>query len=282
MSASTPATPSSMIDRVVEILDAFAVINADPAGLTLSQVVARTGLPRSTAHRILEHLVKVRWLGRDEHRYHLGMRMIELGGLAVHQHALRPPAVPHLHELQHATGLVVHLAVLDGGEIVYLGKLGGRFGARVPSRVGGRQPASCTSVGKALLAFADDDTAETVLAGPLPRRTSASITDPGRLRAELSRVRHRGVAFDREEAVPGIGCVAAPVRGPGNAVAAISVCGPIGRINLERFVHPVQEAAARVWRAAASSGRPADQPRAAAAPARRPKNVPSPSDVPLM
>lgn len=239
----TPA-PASMIDRVVEILDAFD----GPGSLTLSQVVTRTGLPRSSAHRILEHLVKVRWLDRDEYRYHLGIRMIELGAQAVHRHRLHQPAVPHLHELQHATGFVVHLAVLDGTEIVYLDKLGGRFAARLPSRVGGRQPAHCTSIGKALLAFAEESAVEPVLDGPLAQLTSHSITDPRTLRSELRRIQDRGVAFDREEAVRGVGCVAAPVRGPGTAHAAVSVCAPINNIRFEHLVGPVQATACRVWR----------------------------------
>jgi DNA-binding IclR family transcriptional regulator len=241
-STAQPSAPVSMIDRVVEILDSFD----SPGGLTLAQVVARTGLPRSSTHRILESLVRIKWLHREEHTYHLGIRVLELGTLAAHQHELRSAAMPHLHELQSATGLVVHLALLDGTDIVYLDKLGGRFSMRVPSRVGGRAPAHCTGAGKAMLAFADETVIEELLRGPVVAPTSVSISSATRLRAELTRVRERGIAFDREEAVAGIGCVAAPISTYGAPTAAVSVCGPISRMNLERLVSVVRAAAHKI------------------------------------
>src|SRR5690349_19250837 len=99
MSKATSPTPAGMIDRVVDILGAFEGVGS----LTLAQVVTRTGIPRSSAHRILEHLVKVRWLRREENTYELGLRMLELGTLAAHHNALRSAAMPHLHNLQNRT-----------------------------------------------------------------------------------------------------------------------------------------------------------------------------------
>ena len=144
-------TPSAVIDRISLVLDAFD----GPGRLSLAQVVRRTGLPRSSAHRMLERLVQMRWLRRNGRDYELGMRLIELGSLALHQDRLHSAAQPFLNELHRATGLVVHLAVLDGADVVYLEKIAGALGAAVPTRVGGRQPAHCTAVGKALLAFSD-------------------------------------------------------------------------------------------------------------------------------
>ncbi len=148
-----PATPSAVIDRISLVLDAFD----GPGRLTLAQLVRRTGLPRSSAHRMLERLVQLRWLRRSGRDYELGMRLVELGSLAVHQDRLVRAARPLLGELHRATGLVVHLAVLDGPDVVYLEKVGDRFASAIPTRVGGRQPAHCTAVGKAMLAFCDDD-----------------------------------------------------------------------------------------------------------------------------
>ena len=142
-------TPSAVIDRVSLVLDAFD----GPGRLTLAQIVRRTGLPRSSAHRMLERLVQLRWLRRSGRDYELGMRLVELGSLAVHQDRLHRAAIPLLHELHRATGLVVHLAVLDGADVVYLEKIGDRMVAAIPTRVGGRQPAHCTAVGKAILAL---------------------------------------------------------------------------------------------------------------------------------
>ncbi|MGE2731059.1 IclR family transcriptional regulator [Mycolicibacterium vaccae] len=235
------ATPSAVIDRVDLVLKAFD----GPGPLSLAQVVRRTGLPRSSAHRILDRLVRLRWVRRDGRDYALGMRLVELGSLAVHQDRLHRAARPLLHDLHRATGLVVHLAVLEGADVVYLDKIGLGMAEAIPSRVGQRQPAHCTAVGKAILAHVE----------ALPRlnlstrRTKQSITTSDQLRNELSAVRTRGVAFDREECAPGYGCVAAPIRGTGHAVAALSVCGPSQRVAFDqRLVTPVRMTAMAIWR----------------------------------
>lgn len=234
-------TPSAVIDRVSLVLEAFD----GPGRLTLAQIVRRTGLPRSSAHRMLERLVALRWLRRSGRDYELGMRLVELGSLAVHQDRLHRAASPLLHELHRATGLVVHLAVLDGADVVYLEKIGDRMVAAVPTRVGGRQPAHCTAVGKAMLAYGDRSDAVDLSA----RRTKFSISTPAQLAAELGKVRSHGVAFDREESLAGFGCVAAPIGNSGDAVAAVSVCGPMNRMMFDqRLVAPLRMTAMHVWR----------------------------------
>ncbi|MCV7433625.1 IclR family transcriptional regulator [Mycolicibacterium bacteremicum] len=238
-------TPSAVIDRVSLVLDAFD----GPGRLTLAQIVRRTGLPRSSAHRMLERLVQLRWLRRSGRDYELGMRLVELGSLAVHQDRLHKAAIPMLHELHAATGLVVHLAVLEGSDVVYMEKVGNRLTAAIPTRVGGRQPAHCAAVGKAMLAFTGEPDLDTASAG-LQRRTKYSISTPAQLRAELTKVRSHGVAYDREESVPGFGCVAAPIGDPGQAVAAVSVCGPMSQMKFDQqLVAPVRMAAMGIWRA---------------------------------
>jgi DNA-binding IclR family transcriptional regulator len=240
---TTVETPSAVLDRVSLVLDAFD----GPGRLTLAQIVRRTGLPRSSAHRMLERLVQLRWLRRSGRDYELGMRLVELGSLAVHQDRLHSAAVPLLHDLHRATGLVVHLAVLDGSDVVYLEKIGDRMAAAIPSRVGGRQPAHCSAVGKALLAYSqglDYDAVDLT-----SRRTKYSIGSPAHLRAELTKVRSHGVAFDREEALAGFGCVAAPIGGQDDAVAAVSVCGPMSRMMFDqRLAAPVRMTAMGIWR----------------------------------
>ncbi len=238
MSGTESATPTAVIDRIALVLDAFD----GPGRLTLAQIVRRTGLPRSSAHRMLDRLVQLRWLRRNGRDYELGMRLVELGSLAVHQDRLVRAADPLLDELHRATGLVVHLAVLDGPDVVYLEKIGDQ---RIPTRVGGRQPAHCTAVGKAILAYGDRD-AEVDLR---VRKTRYSISTGARLAAELAKVRAHGVAFEREESLPGFGCVAAPIGSPGEAVAAVSVCAPMNRMTFaSRLTAPVRMTAMGIWR----------------------------------
>ncbi|TQF74650.1 IclR family transcriptional regulator [Rhodococcus spelaei] len=238
-------TPTAVLDRVSLVLDAFD----GPGRLTLAQIVRRTGLPRSSAHRMLERLVQLRWLRRQGRDYELGMRLVELGSLAVHQDRLHRAALPFLHELHRVTGQVVHLAILDGPDVVYLEKIGGRLAAAIPTRVGGRYPAHCTAVGKALLGYADEDQLPAVEADVLGRKTKFSISTGAQLRTELAKVRAHGIAFEREESLSGFGCVAAPIGNLGEAVAAVSVCGPISQMKLDhRLAAPVRMTALGIWR----------------------------------
>ncbi|OFB37838.1 IclR family transcriptional regulator [Mycolicibacterium sp. (ex Dasyatis americana)] len=233
-------TPSAVIDRVSLVLDVFD----GPGRLTLAEIVRRTGLPRSSAHRILERLVQLRWLRRDGRDYELGMRLVELGSLALHQDRIHRAAIPLLRDLHRATGLVVHLAVLDGPDVVYLEKIGGQMVAAIPTRIGGRQPAHCTAVGKAILA--DNPPADIDLTSG---RTRFSIANERQLATELAKVRAHGVAFEREESLVGFGCVAAPIGPAGAAVAAVSVCGPMNRMAFDqRLAAPVRMTAMGIWR----------------------------------
>jgi DNA-binding IclR family transcriptional regulator len=244
---ATAATPSAVIDRISLVLDAFD----GPGRLTLAQIVRRTGLPRSSAHRMLERLVQLRWLRRSGRDYELGMRLVELGSLAVHQDRLVRAAAPLLGELHRATGLVVHLAVLDGPDVVYLEKIGDPMNAGLP-RVGGRQPAHCTAVGKAILAYCDQDAFENPCVDLQVRKTRYSISSSSQLAAELAKVRAHGVAIEREESLLGFGCVAAPIGSPGEAteaIAAVSVCGPMNRMMFDsRLAAPVRMTAMGIWR----------------------------------
>jgi DNA-binding IclR family transcriptional regulator len=236
-----PSTPTAVIDRISLVLDTFD----GPGRLTLAQIVRRTGLPRSSAHRMLERLVQLRWLRRSGRDYELGMRLVELGSLAVHQDRLVQAAGPLLGELHRATGLVAHLAVLDGPDVVYLDKVGDRMVDAIPTRVGGRQPAHCTAAGKAILAYGDGDDQVDLQV----RKTKYSISTRSQFAAELAKVRAHGVAFEREEALPGFGCVAAPIGSPGEALAAVSVCGPMNRMMFDqRLTAPVRMTAMGIWR----------------------------------
>lgn len=232
------ATPSAVIDRISLVLDAFD----GPGRLTLAQIVRRTGLPRSSAHRMLERLVQLRWLRRTGRDYELGMRLVELGSLAVHQDRLVRAAAPLLSELHRATRLAVHLAVLDGPDVVYLEKIGD---PTIHTRVGGRQPAHCTAVGKAMLAYSDEEAVLDLQA----RTTKYSISNRSRLALDLAKVRVHGVAFEREESLLGFGCVAAPIGNPGTPVAAVAVCGPMNRMVFDqRLATPVRMTAKGIWR----------------------------------
>src|SRR3954471_22343180 len=240
--SARPATPPSMVERMTLILGAFD--GATPR-LTLQEIADRSGLPRSTVHRILDQLVRLRWLDHTGGGYRLGMRSLELGGLAVAHNELREATAPLLHDLHMRTSTTAHLAVLDRLDIVYLDRVAGRHGAAVATRVGGRTPAHATAAGKAILAWTDPRQVESMYrANKLVVRTPRTLTTLEALQQELVAIRARGgLAYDREESAAGVACVAAPLRGSGRAVAAISLSGFADRMDLPRLAPFVQESA---------------------------------------
>ncbi|MFE7327938.1 IclR family transcriptional regulator [Streptomyces sp. NPDC057565] len=234
-----------MVERVTLIMDVF---EGRSARLSLEEVARSTHLPRSTAHRILDQLVRLRWLEHTGLGYGLGRRALGLGGGDGAHSRIREAAAARLHHLQIRTGLVVHLAVLDGAEVHYLDKAGGRFAATVPSRVGGRAPAHSTALGKAMLAWLEPEDVEARAAGAIGRLTQRTICDLGTLHQELNRIRSRhGLAFERGECFPDIACVATAVRGPEGPVAAISLVGDAWS-PLEKVAPLVVDAARQVSR----------------------------------
>ncbi|WP_020660562.1 IclR family transcriptional regulator [Amycolatopsis benzoatilytica] len=233
--------PPSMVERMTLILDAF---DTPSTRLTLEQVARTTRLPRSTAHRILDQLVRLEWLSHSAFGYALGARALNLGGTGGNHLELREATAAVLHELQLRTGMVAHLAILDGSDVRYLDKVGGRFAATVPSRVGGRAPAQCTALGKAMLAWLPAEQVEDRIMPVLGRQTSRTICDLATLHRELGRIRDRnGLAFERGECFSDISCVAAAIRGPEGPEAAISLVGD-AHTALER-VAPLVVIAAR-------------------------------------
>lgn len=215
------------IDKAFSLLVAFG--DQASSGLGVSELARRTNLSKSTAYRVLGMLERNDMVERIGTAYRLGSRLHELG-LAVYapgQDRVRDQLLPYLTDLFESTRQTVHLGVLYGDEVVYLAKLYGHRTMAAPSRIGGRLPAHCTAVGKALLAYRPSG--GRVLDGrPLPALTPRSITDPAVLSAELIRIRHEGIAVEREESRLGMTCVAAPVFGRnGQPVAALSVAAPL-------------------------------------------------------
>lgn len=234
--------PPSMIERMTLILDAF---RSPSARLTLEEVARTTHLPRSTAHRILDQLVGQEWLSHSASGYGLGGRALGLGGgSGGDTRELRTAAASALHQLQVRTGLVVHLAILDGPEVRYLDKVGGRFVVSVPSRVGGSAPAHRTALGKAMLAWLDAEEVDATVGRALEGGPRRGISDLPTLHQELHRIRERhGLAFEVGESFPDIACVAAAVRGPERPLGAVSLVGHRD-VALEK-VAPLVAAAAR-------------------------------------
>jgi DNA-binding IclR family transcriptional regulator len=234
----------TVLGRSASIMEAF---NGGRQVLSLADLNKRTHLPKSTLHRLVDQLCQVGWLERDHGGYRVGLRMFEIGTLAVAGNRLHEAAFPHLQALASRTGMAAQLAILDHAEVVYLERI--VVGPiRLPTRRGGRKPAYCTALGKAMAAF-DDDAGHAVTSAPMPRKTPKTITEPAALWAELKRVRESGVAYDRGEAYEELVCVAAPIRHAGAPIGAVSLTGPAGRMRWSVAAEAVRGTATAIWNA---------------------------------
>ncbi|TDE19857.1 IclR family transcriptional regulator [Actinomadura sp. 6K520] len=250
------ASDDTFLRRAVAVLTAF---NADDDGLGAAELARRSGLPRSTAHRIALDLVAAGLLERQGTRVRLGLKLFEIGQRVPRQRVLRDAAVPYMSDLREATRQTVHLAVLEGTEVVYVEILGSPGGPELPSKVGGRLPAHVTGVGKAILAFSRPDAVQAVLDAGLVKASGRSVAAPGLFARELETIHREGVAYDREESGPGIVCAASPVLGPdGLALGALSVSGWSSGMRLAAVAPAVHTAALTLSR---TLGRPRDRSR---------------------
>lgn len=182
-----------------------------------------------TIHRLIRTLVAQGYVRQDTaRRYTLGPRLIRLGETA--GRLLGSWARPYLAELMEATGETANLAVLEGGEVVYVGQVQSRRSMRMFTEVGRRVQPHCTGVGKALLAQLDEAEARGVLGTqPLQSHTPYTVTDQGELFAQLAVARERGYVVDDQEQEIGVRCIAVAVPGAPTPTA-LSVSGPEARI----------------------------------------------------
>ncbi|MGI5466788.1 IclR family transcriptional regulator [Streptomyces sp. CA-132043] len=232
----------SLLRKVRLILAAFDT--ASPV-LGLSELARRTGLAKTTVHRVATELTGVGLLNRHGRRYVLGPLLFELGQRVPQARTLRLSAARYLEDLALTTRETAVLAFPGDQDVLFAEKYFSQRGGGVTvTQVEGRVPFHCGASGKALLAFGAPEIHRRVLAAPLRRRTQWTITDPDRLRAELERVRQQGFAVDRQELVAGYGAVAAPVLASGVAVATLTVVGPVDRLDVSRLA-PVVRLAGR-------------------------------------
>ncbi|GAA4804582.1 IclR family transcriptional regulator [Actinomycetospora chlora] len=241
------ADPTSVLARASTLLGAF---RPGDASLRLAEIHRRTGMPKPTAHRLLGQLVALGLVDRDDGGgYRLGMRLFELGQLVPGQHGIEDRVAPVLSGLHAATGLTVHLAVLDRTEVVYLHKVSAPGAPPLASRVGGRLPAHPTAVGKAVLAHSPAPLTRAVLDGGLRRLSPRTVVAPTLFLGQLDAVREHGYAREDEESAVGVSCVAAPIFDRGRrAVAAVSVTARTHDVRSTASVHAVRQAAAEATR----------------------------------
>ena len=230
--AGTPA--EGTVAKAAAVLDLVADFDR-PA--RFSELLAHSALPKATLYRLIQSLTSTGLLQYDGERqtYAPGLRLVRLAHAAWRQSALAPIARPFIDALSDPIGETVHLAQLDGGQVLYVDKRNAKQPIEMFSQAGKIGPGYCTGVGKAMMAFLEPAARENAVARQaFYPYTTCTLKTADALRAELDTIRDTGVAYDREEHEPGIICVAVPIRSPrGRMLGGLSVPTATSRKSLD-------------------------------------------------
>lgn len=251
--ADAKAAKPDRTDMVGKALGLLVLLGDEPRGASAAEISRRADLPFSTTYRLLGSLTRDGFVDYepDGRRYHLGLRIFQLGQRVSNHHGFAGTAMPVLRRVTEQTGEATILSVRDGHHHLTVNKVDGPQMFRVTSDPGHLGSLSTTAVGKALVAFAEDSEREKLLAElPLERLTEKSITDRDAFRAEIGKVRAEGYAVMDEENEAGMRAVAVPLlNSQGHAFASLATAVPVFRLSLEGLVAHVpllQEAAAEL------------------------------------
>lgn len=224
------------VDRSLQILE---IITKSGKPLGVTEISRKTGIHKSTVYRLLSTLGYRGYISQadQDDKYTVGLKLFEIGSIAINDLDLRQSVAPYLEKLMELTGETIHLGVLDNGEVVYIDKFESQKTIRMYSKIGKRVYAHSTSLGKVLLAFSPEEILERIIQNQgLPQKTKNTITDPDKLKNHLTRISQQGYAVDDEENEIGIRCIAGPVFDfQGKILAAFSISGPAIRITQEKI-----------------------------------------------
>lgn len=242
-----PEVPTDVVGRAIRLL---VLVGEHPHGITLSVLARESGVPVSTAHRLVNSLCReglVEFESEDK-RYRPGLRLFQLGQQAGQAYGFAGTALPVMQRVTRQTEEATLMSVLDGARHLYVHYVDGPLPVGVRSEPGRHGPLHCTSMGKVLMAFAPADVRADLLDRvELTPHGPNSITDREVLREEVARAAERGYATADEEHHAGLRAVAVPILRPGGTVfAALSTAAPAFRRSLDDLVTmvPLLQAAA--------------------------------------
>jgi DNA-binding IclR family transcriptional regulator len=234
--------------RVLAVLGAFSHGNG---ALTLAEISRHADLPLSTAHRLTHEVLDWGGLELDASgKYRLSRKILDLASSSTRELRLRETALSHLVELHRFTGLTVHLAVRDRGDVTYIEALRPHVDYTGENRIGGRLPLHVTSTGIVLLAHTDPAFVDDYLSRPLKRFTEHTPTDPDAIRRMLDDVRRRRHAVLQGSIAPRVGSISAPVPGAdGTVETVVGMVYLMDEVDHARLIGPINATAARISRA---------------------------------
>jgi DNA-binding IclR family transcriptional regulator len=211
----------------------------------VSELAAKMDRSKAKVYYHLNTLMEEEFVVREGDEYALGLRFTDFGDCAKKKLRNYDIVRKEVERLAEDTGEVVQFMIEEHGRGVYLHKARGENAIQTRSYIGNRKDLHCTALGKAILARLPEERVNEIIQDRgLTRYTDKTITTCEELCAELESIREEGVAYDDEEVLPGVRCVAAPVNHPGGEVqGAISISGPTSRFKGDRFREELPELA---------------------------------------
>jgi DNA-binding IclR family transcriptional regulator len=221
MSEAVTSRGVKSADRTVQVLELLA---SRPTRMTLSEVQRELGVPKSSLYGLMQTLVSRGWLETSDNGalYGIGLRALRVGTAYLERDPVVESAGPLLAQLRTRLDETVHLARLDGADIVYLASRESAHHLRSSSRIGRRLPAHATALGKVLIAGLTDDEVRELLPPRLIALTPETVTTMPELLAELADIRVQGHSFESGQNTPGLSCIAVSIptgHGPSDAIS---------------------------------------------------------------
>lgn len=230
-----PQYPIESVDNALKLL----LLLGEQPQIRLSEATRYLGVASSTAHRLLAMLIYRGFVRQDpvSKAYLPGPALTGVAFAIFGRIDIQGAALPVMRRLAETLRETIHLGVLDGAGVRFVAAVEGPAAVRVASRLGRTMPAHCTSTGKVLLSQLPEAELRQLLPhDELERVTARSIASRTELEAELSRIRERGYAINREESEEGVASVAVaiPSRAPGLRLA-LNAAAPQNRLNSSQY-----------------------------------------------
>ncbi len=238
------------VERAVDILELFLVTKPE---LSIKEISEKLDLSKSTVHGIIKTLEHRGYLQQnpEDLKYKPGIKLFELGNFVGKHLDVGKIARPVIKNLVDELNETVHLVSLQRDEIIYIEKVEGSNALTIYSHIGKKAPFHCTSVGKAILAYLNENEVDRILSSyilkPFTDNTMTNIKD---IKNDLSSIREKGYAIDDEEIELGLKCIGAPIfNHQGNVIASISCAAPKMRLDEDRLpkvIAGIKSAAAEI------------------------------------
>ena len=224
--------PRYVVQPVAKALMVLEYVLKAGRELSLTEIHSAVRLPKTTAFRYLQTLYHAKMIAYDPRsdRYRSGVHLYLLAQTTGGRPPLAHTALPVMQQIRDQFNETVNLGRLNGAEVVYIEMVESRRSLRMQAQIGGQDPAYCTAVGKAILAFLPGQTWREHLPPRLLARTEDTIVDVAKLRAELVASRERGYSLDEGENEEGSCCIGVPIVHGGFVIAGLSVSAPASRV----------------------------------------------------